>query len=151
MQHENHLVMMLTHNYTHIFLLEGKAFLNMFTHLGPSIWPITRYKLTRTLIPQKLNTEETYVSSLRDGVRFFCHFLWHLDVQDDTGDFSMTVHYKREHVRDNAHTRITIITSTDGESIIVLVSNVIKTVQFRVKLFGITSDGETNLAICKSI
>ena len=63
----------------------------------------------------------------------------------------MTAHYTREHVRENAHIRIPIITSTDGESLVVLVSNVIKTVQFRVKLFGITSDGETNLAICKSI
>ena len=41
----------------------------MVTNLDLSIQTITGSKLTRTLIPKKLNKEEKYVSSLLDGLR----------------------------------------------------------------------------------
>ena len=69
MEHEDHLVMRMEHSYKPMFLAEGKAFRRMVTHLDPYILPITRYKFTITLIPQKLKNAETDVSSFLDGVR----------------------------------------------------------------------------------
>ena len=54
-EHEDHLVMMMAHAYTHMLLVEGEAFRRMVAHLDPYIQPITKYKFTRKLIPQKLN------------------------------------------------------------------------------------------------
>ena len=68
MEHDYHLAMMMAHAYTPMSLLEGEAFCRMVTHLDPSIRPITRSKLTRTLNPHKLKKSETYVSSLLDDV-----------------------------------------------------------------------------------
>ena len=78
MEHEDHLVMMMAHAYTSLLLVEVEVFRRMVTHLDPSIWNITRYKLIRTLIRQKLKKEETYVSSLLDGVHcfFISYDLW---------------------------------------------------------------------------
>ena len=59
----------MAHAYTTILLVEGEAFCRMATHIDLSIRPITRSKLTRDLIPQKLKKIETYVSSLLGGVR----------------------------------------------------------------------------------
>ena len=73
MEHEDHLVMMMAHTYTLLSLPEGEAFHMMVPHLDPSIQPITRSKLTRTLIPHKLKKVETDVSSFLDGVRCFLH------------------------------------------------------------------------------
>ena len=53
--HEDHLVTMMPHAYTPLYMVEGEGFRRMVTHLDPYIRPITRSKLTRTLIPQKLN------------------------------------------------------------------------------------------------
>ena len=63
----------------------------------------------------------------------------------------MTAHYTREHVREHAPIGITIIKSTDGESLAVQVSNVINQFSLGSELVGITSDGGTNLTIWKSI
>ena len=70
MEHENHLLIMIEHAYTHLFLLEREAFRGMVTHLDPYIITITRYNLTRTLIPNKLKKEETDVYSFIDVVSF---------------------------------------------------------------------------------
>ena len=68
MEHAYHLVIMIEHTYTPLSLLEGEAFRRMFTHLDPSIWPITRSKLIKTLTSHKLKKAETDFSSLLDGV-----------------------------------------------------------------------------------
>ena len=54
MEHEDHLVMMMTHAYTNILLVEGGAFRIMVTHLDISIRPISRSKFAKNLIPHKL-------------------------------------------------------------------------------------------------
>ena len=68
MEHEYHLEMMMSHSYIPLPLVEGELFFSIILHLDPYIRLITRYKLTRTLIPQKLKKSETHVSSLIDGV-----------------------------------------------------------------------------------
>ena len=65
--------------------------------------------------------------------------------------FSITAQYKRDYVRENANIGMPITTSTDGESLAVLVDNVINQFNLGSKLVGITSDGGTNLATCKVI
>ena len=67
MEHEDHLVVMMAHAYTHLSLVEGEAFRRMVTHIDPPLQPITMSKLTSTLIPQKLKKAETFVSSLLGG------------------------------------------------------------------------------------
>ena len=62
MEHEDQLVMMMSHAYTTLSLVEGESFRRMVTNLDPSIRPITRSKFTRTLITQKFNKAETDVS-----------------------------------------------------------------------------------------
>ena len=63
-------MMMMSHAYTPLFLVEGESLFRIFTHLDPYIRTITRYKFTRTLIPQKLKKAETYISSFVNGLRF---------------------------------------------------------------------------------
>ena len=60
-------------------------------------------------------------------------------------------HCTREHARKHAHIGMTITTSTYVESLVVLVSNVINKFSLGSKLIGITSDGGTNLARCKTV
>ena len=60
--------MMMAHTYTPLSLVEGEAFRWIVTHLDLSVRPITRSKLTRTLISHKLKKAETDVSSLIEGV-----------------------------------------------------------------------------------
>ena len=54
--------------------------------------------------------------------------------------FSMTAYYTRNHVRDKAHIRIPITTSTNGESLAVQIGNVINQFNLAPKISGITSD-----------
>ena len=63
----------------------------------------------------------------------------------------MTAHYTREHFKEHAHIRIPITTSTDVDSLAVTFGNAINQFSLGSKLFGITSDGGTNLATCKAI
>ena len=63
----------------------------------------------------------------------------------------MMAHYTFDHIREHAHIGITITSSTDVESLAVLVSNVINQFNLVSRLFGITGDDRTNLAICKAI
>ena len=65
--------------------------------------------------------------------------------------FSLKAHYTCDHVREHANIEMPITTSTDGDSIEVTVYNVISQFNLRSKLFGITSDGRTNLTRCKAI
>ena len=65
--------------------------------------------------------------------------------------FSMVENYTCEHVKEHAHTGMPITTSNDGDSIAVLVSNVINQFSLGSKIVGITSDGGTNLTRCKVI
>ena len=58
----------------------------------------------------------------------------------------MTKHYTHGNVRENAHIWIPITISTDGESLAVLVVNVINQFNLWSKRVGITSDGGTNQA-----
>ena len=60
-------------------------------------------------------------------------------------------HYAREHVREHAQICMPITRSTDGESLAVLVSNLINQFGLGSKIFSITSDSGTNLARCKAI
>ena len=63
----------------------------------------------------------------------------------------MTAHYTREHFKEYAHIGMPITTSTDGKSLEVTLDNVTNQFNLGSKLVGITSDGRTNLAICKAI
>ena len=63
----------------------------------------------------------------------------------------MTAHYTYDNFRKHAHIGMTITTSTDGDILAVLVSNVINQFCLGSKLVGITIDGGTNLAICTAI
>ena len=63
----------------------------------------------------------------------------------------MTAHYTREHFKEYAHIGMPITTSTDGKSLEVTLDNVTNQFNLGSKLVGITSDGGTNLAICKAI
>ena len=63
----------------------------------------------------------------------------------------MMAHYIRNNVREHAHIGMTITTSTDGESLAVMVGNVIIQFNLGLKLVGISSDETTNLATCKAI
>ena len=119
----------------------------MVNHLDLSIRPITRSKLIRNLIHQKLKSTETYISSFIDDVRCIVIYyaLWISNTTQES--FSMTAHYTRDHVRDHANIIIPIKTSTDG----VMVGNVINQFNIGYKLVSITRDGGTNLATCKAI
>ena len=48
--HEDHLVIVMEHSYTPLLLVEGYAFCKIMNHIDLSIRPITRSKLTQTLI-----------------------------------------------------------------------------------------------------
>ena len=103
-----------------------------------------------------MNKVETDVSLFLDGVRcvvIFCvvvsYDLWMSKTTQEI--FSMTEHYTREYARGRDNIGMPITTSTDGESLAGPVSNVINQFSLGSKLVGITSDGETNLAICKAI
>ena len=61
------------------------------------------------------------------------------------------MNYTREHVREHAYIVIPITESTDGESLTVMVSNIISQLDLGLKLVGITSDGGTNLVRFKDI
>ena len=63
----------------------------------------------------------------------------------------MTEHYTHENFRENAQIRVPVTTSTDGESLVVPVVNLINQFSLSSKLVGINSDGRTNLAIFKAI
>ena len=66
-------------------------------------------------------------------------------------DFSMMNYYTCEHVGEHYNINMPIIRSNDGESLSVMVSNVINQFSAGSKIVGITSDSGTNLAICKAI
>ena len=63
------MVMIMTHTYTPLSMVEGEAFCSMVTYLDLSVRPITRSKLTRTLNPHILKNTKTDVSSFLYGVR----------------------------------------------------------------------------------
>ena len=63
----------------------------------------------------------------------------------------MTANYTLENIREHDHIRIPITISTDGDSILVPVSNVINHFSLGLRLVDITSDGGTNMSICKAI
>ena len=93
MEHEDHLVMMMAHAYTTLSLTEGAELRRMVTHLDPSIQPISRSKLTRTRIPQKLKKTETYFFSLLDGVRcVIIYNLWMSNMPQDIFFNDVTLH-----------------------------------------------------------
>ena len=124
-EHEYHLVTMMAHAYTPLSLVEGESLRRMFTRLDSYIRPITRSKLTRTLISQKLKKAETDVPSLLYGVLcvVISYDLWMSKMTQDI--FSMTSHYTRYHARVKEHIGIPITTSTYGDSLAVTVGNVI--------------------------
>ena len=123
----------------------------MVTHIDPSIRPIIRSKLTRTLIPPKLDKTATYVSSLLDGVRCVVIYydLWMSKTTQNI--FSMTAHFICENVREHAHIGMPITILTDGESLAVPVGNMINQFSVGSKPVDITSYGGTNLEIYKRI
>ena len=84
--------------------------------------------MTRTHIPHKFKKAETYVSSFLGGVRcvVVSYDLWMSKTTQDI--FSMMAHYTCENVREHAHIRMPITTRTNGESLAVLVSNVINVI-----------------------
>ena len=151
MEHKNHLMMVMAHACTPLSLVEGESYLRIDTHLDPSTPPITSYKLTRTLIIQILNKAEKDVSSLLDGVRcvVISYDLWMSKMTQDI--LLMTANYTCDHVRKNAQIGRPITTSTDGDSLVVTVSNAINHFSLGSKLVCITSDGRTNLTSCKVI
>ena len=113
--------------------------------------PITRSKLTRVLILQKLKKVETDVSSLIDVV-FFAVISFYLYMSKTTQEiFSMRENYTQDHVRENAHIGMPIKTSTDYDIIAVPVGNLINQLNLGLKLVGITSDRGTNLVRYKTI
>ena len=63
-------MMMVTHAYTDLYIVEGEAFRRMVTQYDILLQTITRSKLTRILVPQKLNKTETDISSLLHGMHF---------------------------------------------------------------------------------
>ena len=132
-------------------MVEGGEFHRVVTHLDMFIPFITRSKFTSTLIPHKFNNEETDVSSLIDGVRcvVISYDLWMSKTTQDI--FSMMAYYTCDHVREHANIGMPITTSTNGEIIEVTVGNIINQFNLGSKIFGITSDGGTNLATCKAI
>ena len=74
-----------------------------------------------------------------------------MDIKDDTYFFSMTAHYTCVDVSDNAHIGVTLTSSTDGDSLEVLLSDVINQFSLGSKIVHIPSDGGPNLARCKAI
>ena len=125
MEHEDHLVMMLSHSYTPMLMVEGRALCSMSPHLDTQNLPITRSKLTNSLIHHKLNRAETYVSSLLDVVCcvVISYYLWMSKTTQEI--FSMIAHYTCYHVREHAYIGMPITTSTDGEILAIPVGNVI--------------------------
>ena len=79
-----------------------------------------------------------------------CHFLLPLGFQDDTLDFSITADYTHNHDRWPYHIGMIITTSTDGDSLVVPIGDLINQFNLGSKLAGITSDSGTNLEICKA-
>ena len=77
---------MMAQAYTYMLLVEGKLFRIMVTHFDPSIRPITRSKLTITLIYQKLNKADTDIYLLLGGVScvVICYELWMSKTTQDT-------------------------------------------------------------------
>ena len=63
----------------------------------------------------------------------------------------MREYYAHDHVRDHAHIKMPITTSNDDESLEVPIGNLNNLFNLGSKIVVITSDGETNLATCKSI
>ena len=63
----------------------------------------------------------------------------------------MTAHYTCDNYREHYHTRMSITTSTDGESLAGPVGNEINYFNLGSKIVGINSNGRTNLAACKDI
>ena len=63
----------------------------------------------------------------------------------------MKANYIRDYVRYHAHIGMPITTITDGEILVVLVSNLINQFSLGLKIVGRTSDGRNNLAIFKVI
>ena len=68
MDHKDHLVMIMSHAYTPLSLVEGEALHRMVTRIHPYIQPINRSRFTRSLFPHKIKKSETDVSTLLDGV-----------------------------------------------------------------------------------
>ena len=100
--HKYHLVTMMAHAYAPLSLVEGYRLRRMVNNVDPYIWPITRYKLTRTLIPQKLQKEKTEVSTLIYGVRcvVISYELW---MSKAAQYFSLMTHFTPSHFREHAH------------------------------------------------
>ena len=65
--------------------------------------------------------------------------------------FSITAHYTRDYVREHAYICMTIKKSTYSKNLAVPVGNLINQFNLGLKLVGITSDGGTNLVMCKAI
>ena len=63
----------------------------------------------------------------------------------------MTVHNTRGHLREHSNIEMPITTSTDGESLSVMVGKVINQISLGSKIVGIPSYCRTNLARCKAI
>ena len=143
MEHEDHLAMMTTHPLKTLLLVERGKLHIIATELDSTIWPINRYKFTRTLTPQKLNIAETDVSSLLGGMRcvVICYDLW----------MSKTTHeifqwWNIKQVSMSEHIVIIITISTDREILAVPVGNIINQFSLGPKIVGITGDGGTNLS-----
>ena len=122
----------------------------MVTHLDTSIRNIIRSKMTRTLVPQKLQKVETKVSTLLDSVScvLISYDLWMSNTTQDffnDGAFhtlSCQVAWSHWYVYHNIHILL--------ESCIDCKFSY-KPVQFGEKLFVIMRDVGTNLARCKEI
>ena len=114
MEHDDHMVMMMSHTYTPLSLVEGQELCRMVSPLDPYIIPITTSKLTRILSPQKFKKAYTDVSSFLDGVCCvgISYDLWVSKTTQE--NFSMTAHYTRDNVRENYHIEMPTTTSTDG-------------------------------------
>ena len=65
--------------------------------------------------------------------------------------FLMIAYYTRDRFREHARIGMPITTSTDCESLVVLVGNLINQLNLGSKMVCISNDGRTNLARCRDI
>jgi len=137
-------------SYTPLSLVEEPSFRKIIADIDPRLNPISRSRLSRTLIPKIYQEIETDVKAQVDAIAASClsYDLWMTRKNEEI--FSLVSHHTTMDVKCHLHLGMPWSKSgTDGQSLSVAVESCINKYSLEKKVIGYCSDGGGNLKTCK--
>lgn len=150
LQFERNVVILTASAYTPLSLVEEPAFMKLIADIDPRMNPISRSRLSRTLIPA-MNLEVALdVKDQMNAVTASClsYDLWMTRKNEEI--FSLVSHHTLSSLKRHVHLGMPWSKSgTDGQSLSIAVGSCISNYGLNKKVIGYCSDGGRNLKTCK--